>query len=69
MNVTEQNRRADALEHDNVTRRQLCDMVAHREADMEDLMAELLQTQVELEQARRTLRKYRKAWKRLKGLG
>ena len=39
--TTEQARRSDALYNDNVSmhRRDLCDMVAHREADIEDLRA------------------------------
>lgn len=42
MTPTEQARRSDALYTDNsgkADRRKLCDMVAHREADIEDLRA------------------------------
>lgn len=41
MTPTEQARRSDALYSDSVSmhRRDLCDMIAHREADIEDLRA------------------------------
>lgn len=37
MTVTEQARRSDSLFHDNVSRRELCNMIARLEADTEDL--------------------------------
>lgn len=36
MTPTEQARRSDALFYAHVSRRELCDMIAHRESDLED---------------------------------
>jgi hypothetical protein len=47
VNVTEQARRSDALYCDNIIRRDLCDMIAHLEADrsdMEHLVQDMLMT-------------------------
>lgn len=35
MTATEQARRSDSLYYDNINRRELCDMIAHLEADLE----------------------------------
>ncbi len=36
MNATEMGRRSDSLYYDNVSRRELCDRIAHLESDLED---------------------------------
>lgn len=37
MTATERAKRSDALYHDQITHRKLCDMIANRESDIEDL--------------------------------
>lgn len=44
MDVTEQARRSDALHYDNVSRRELCNMVARLESDLEDSKAKNAKT-------------------------
>ena len=36
MNATEMGRRSDSLYYDNVSRRELCDRIAHLESDLEE---------------------------------
>lgn len=40
MNATERGRRSDALYYDNISRRELCDMIAHLESDLAESKAE-----------------------------
>ena len=40
MNATERARRSDALYYDNISRRELCDMIAHLESDLAESKAE-----------------------------
>ena len=41
MTATEQARRSDSLYYDNINRRELCDMIAHLEADLEDALEKI----------------------------
>ena len=40
MNATERGRRSDALYYDNISRRELCDMIAHLESVLAESKAE-----------------------------
>ena len=40
MNATERGRRSDALYYDNISRRELCDMITHLESDLAESKAE-----------------------------
>ena len=39
MNATERGRRSDALYYDNISRRDLCDMIANLESDLAESKA------------------------------
>ena len=49
MNATERGRRSDALYYDNISRRDLCDMIANLESDLAESKAENAKLNAQLE--------------------
>lgn len=55
MNAKDKARRVEALNIDYINRRSLCEMIANREADLEDAIAERDALRAEVEALRRAL--------------